>query len=116
MECERCGGTFFNRANLLKHLRKKICCDSTLSDVSRENLLRKLKSKKDTIKFHKCPDCDKRFADKNGLRKHCKKKHQASDIESEIDTGVDAASAPTTAVETVDMRQLLDELRKDMNR
>lgn len=76
MECERCGKIVSNKSNLISHLKIKKICNSEKSEISRENLLKKLQERVLGDKTYNCSLCKKPFNSSQGKYHHekiCKK-------------------------------------------
>ena len=77
LSCERCGYETELKCNLMNHLNRKKECKTLLTDISRENLIDKLKFKEYNENASHCTYCDKKFNTKSSMYRHlniCKKK------------------------------------------
>lgn len=77
-DCERCGHVSSRKGDLMKHLEKMIPCSPTKSDITREDIIKKIKKVKvNTDNGYECIHCNKLFHDKSNMYRHkkiCKKK------------------------------------------
>lgn len=76
--CERCGFETEYKCSLIKHLERKKSCNSSLSNISREDLIKKLKEKKRNDVTYDCRFCSAQFNHYANCQRHqqtCKEKN-----------------------------------------
>lgn len=84
--CKRCGYSTIYINNLKAHLRRKIPCDTTYNQITREDLLDNLAVKRETS--HQCSICGKQYSSRQGLYLHkrnnenCKSTHVSRQLET----------------------------------
>jgi len=82
--CRRCGYESNVKANLIKHLQRKVACQHILEDIEPSKLIEELNPSK-SDKPHKCNKCGKSFAFSNSMYRHQKRcQHDNQKNSSEI--------------------------------
>lgn len=74
-ECSRCHYVTVHKHHFINHLKKKIPCPATYSDISVEAIIETIPLNKDTRRFE-CPECNKCFCHLSSLSRH-KKEHMS---------------------------------------
>lgn len=87
-DCARCGKSFAYNKDLKNHLLSKKVCETTINNISREELLKKMGVT--NLPEFKCDDCNKTFVRKdhyNSHINHCKKNKndQIADLQKQIE-------------------------------
>jgi hypothetical protein len=101
--CQRCGYESTLKSNVRIHLNKKVPCECTLNNISREQLLADLyDSSRNTIFCSKCP---KSYTTKQGLLAHEQKHHTTKLVNPKLQKQKD---------ETSEMKEMIKSLQKEM--
>jgi hypothetical protein len=107
--CERCGYETTAKGNLVRHLQAKKTCRATVSDVNRDEQLKRVLHRDRPTKLHECHFCGVKYNHMSSLSKHkkvCKKKDakpnsQSQNIEplpNEVISHKDGSSQPTNVL------------------
>lgn len=87
IDCERCGKQLATKGTLIIHLQNKKVCEPNITDISREELIEKLKDRKLQEKTYDCVVCKKSFNSRQGKYNHelkCKAEKHSSEKLPEI--------------------------------
>lgn len=101
-ECERCDYKTPNRSHFKRHLYKKVPCPPLKSQISMEDMRKKLERTKNIS----CDKCDKVYSTRQGLYLHKKKFHNVED-ESDVTESISTSSL-------IDLEKIKEELREEL--
>jgi group I intron endonuclease len=91
-QCERCHYSTDKKTNIVTHFKRKQTCSPVHSNISCEELLKKLYPEKD----YKCQDCGKTFSHYNSLWRHKNTFHVVENVD---DTTVETETETETETE-----------------